>query len=116
MGFFSGRSFVLVEPQTTWPPPQWQLLGFARFREFTPQLASAKRTFGFPLEAAMVLKHSAAPASLQLSNQRKRELLQHVEAGLKEQDSWREFNAAYHEDGRKFMRILFPPGTGVLDL
>src|SRR3954462_10030426 len=47
MGFLSGRSFVLVELQTTWPPPQWQLLGFARFREFTPQVASAKRTFGF---------------------------------------------------------------------
>jgi hypothetical protein len=37
----------------------------------------------------MVLKQSAATASLPLSNQRKRELLQHVETNLDAQDSWR---------------------------
>jgi ubiquinone/menaquinone biosynthesis C-methylase UbiE len=64
----------------------------------------------------MVLKQSAATASLQLSNQRKRELLQHVETNLDAQDSWRKFNAAYHEDDFKFMRFLIPPGKRVLEL
>ncbi|HEV7408163.1 MAG TPA: class I SAM-dependent methyltransferase, partial [Bradyrhizobium sp.] len=49
-------------------------------------------------------------------NQRKRELLEHVETGLDKQDSWREFNAAYHEDDLKFMRFLIPPGKRVLEL
>lgn len=49
-------------------------------------------------------------------NQRKRELLDHVETNLDEQDSWREFNAAYHDDDRKFMRFLVPPGQRVLEL
>ena len=49
-------------------------------------------------------------------NQRKRELLEHVETGLDGQDSWRKFNAAYHEDDLKFMRFLIPPGKRVLEL
>src|SRR5476649_1243180 len=49
-------------------------------------------------------------------NARKRELLEHVETSLEEQDSWREFNAAYHDDDRKFMRFLVPPGKRVLEL
>ena len=49
-------------------------------------------------------------------NQRKRELLEHVETSLDEQDSWRKFNAAYHEDDLKFMRFLIPPGKRVLEL
>jgi SAM-dependent methyltransferase len=64
----------------------------------------------------MVLKQSDAPASLQPANQRKRELLDHVETNLDEQDSWRKFNAAYHEDDTKFMRFLIPPGKRVLEL
>ena len=53
---------------------------------------------------------------MQLSNQRKRELLEHVETNLDEQDSWRKFNAAYHEDEIRFMRFLIPPGKRVLEL
>jgi SAM-dependent methyltransferase len=64
----------------------------------------------------MVLKQTDATASLQFSNQRKRELLEHVESNLDEQDSWRTFNAAYHEDDYKFMRFLVPPGKRVLEL
>jgi hypothetical protein len=43
----------------------------------------------FPLEAAMVLKQSDVSASLQIANQRKRELLDHVETNLDAQDDWR---------------------------
>src|SRR5215208_6948832 len=54
--------------------------------------------------------------SLQLSSQRKRDLLDHFEANADELDRWREFNKAYHEDDRKFMRFLIPPGKRVLEL
>src|ERR1700731_4567450 len=64
----------------------------------------------------MVLKQSDASASLQLSSQRKRDLLDHYEANGDELDRWREFNAAYHEDDQKFMRFLIPPGKRVLEL
>src|SRR6202043_3615146 len=64
----------------------------------------------------MYLKQSEATASLQLSSQRKRGLLDHFEAKGDELDRWREFNAAYHEDDQKFMRFLIPPGKRVLEL
>src|SRR5215208_4489717 len=54
--------------------------------------------------------------SLQLSSQRKRDLLDHFEANADELDRWRECNKAYHEDDRKFMRFLIPPGKRVLEL
>jgi SAM-dependent methyltransferase len=47
---------------------------------------------------------------------RKRDLLDHFEGNSDELDRWREFNAAYHEDDRKFMRFLIPPGKRVLEL
>ena len=46
----------------------------------------------------MVLKQSDSPASLQLSSQRKRDLLDHFESNVEELDRWRKFNAAYHDD------------------
>ena len=49
-------------------------------------------------------------------SQRKRDLLDHFETNGDELDRWREFNAAYHEDDRKFMRFLIPPGKRVLEL
>jgi ubiquinone/menaquinone biosynthesis C-methylase UbiE len=55
-------------------------------------------------------------ASLQPGSQRKRELLGHYEANVDELDRWRQFNAAYHEDDRKFMQFLIPPGKRVLEL
>ena len=58
----------------------------------------------------MYLKQSDSAASLQLASQRKRDLLDHFEANRDELDRWREFNAAYHEDDRKFMQFLIPPG------
>src|SRR3981081_3400486 len=61
-------------------------------------------------------KQSDSPASLQLSSPRKRDLLDHYEAKGDEVDRWREFNVAYHEDDRKFMRFLIPPGKRVLEL
>ena len=64
----------------------------------------------------MVLKQSDAPASLQLSSQRKRDLLDHFESNVEELDRWRKFNVAYHEDDLKFMRFLIPPGKRVLEL
>src|SRR5258708_30378781 len=64
----------------------------------------------------MYLKQSDATASLQLSSQRKRDLLDHYETNGDELDRWREFNAAYHEDDQKFMRFLIPPGKRVLEL
>ena len=64
----------------------------------------------------MVPKQSDAPASLQLSSQRKRDLLDYFETNSDELDRWRKFNAAYHEDDRKFMRFLIPPGKRVLEL
>ena len=64
----------------------------------------------------MYLKQSDATASLQLSSQRKRDLLDHYESNGDELDRWREFNAAYHDDDRKFMQFLIPPGKRVLEL
>src|ERR1700674_3418960 len=64
----------------------------------------------------MYLKPSDATASLQLSSQRKRDLLDHFEKNGDELDRWREFNAAYHADDRKFMQFLIPPGKRVLEL
>src|SRR3979409_238263 len=61
-------------------------------------------------------KQSDSPASLQLSSPRKRDLLDHYEANGDELDRWREFNVAYHEDDRKFMQFLIPPGKRVLEL
>src|ERR1700729_3793019 len=63
----------------------------------------------------MVLKQSDSPASLQLSSQRKRDLLDHYEDNVEELDRWREFNVAYHLDDLKFMRFLIPPGKRVLE-
>jgi len=59
---------------------------------------------------------SIPTASTELSNQRKHDLLDHFEANSDELDRWREFNAAYHDDDRKFMRFLIPPGKRVLEL
>jgi SAM-dependent methyltransferase len=64
----------------------------------------------------MYLRQSDATASLRLSSQRKRDLLEHYEANVDELDRWRQFNAAYHEDDNKFMRFLIPPGKRVLEL
>src|SRR6187455_3474584 len=54
--------------------------------------------------------------SIELSSQRKRDLLDHFEGNSEELDRWREFNASYHDDDRKFMRFLIPPGKRVLEL
>ena len=67
-----------------------------------------------PFEATVNLKQPIV--SEQFGNQRKRQLVEHVEASLEEQDRWREFNAAYHEDDRKFMQFLIPHGKRVLEL
>src|SRR6202165_5945879 len=64
----------------------------------------------------MYLKPSDATASLQLSSQRKRDLLDHFEKNGDELDRWREFIVAYHEDDRKFTQFLIPPGKRVLEL
>jgi ubiquinone/menaquinone biosynthesis C-methylase UbiE len=66
------------------------------------------------LEAMMNSMPPAAP--LKPTNPRKRQLLEEVEASLDEQERWRKFNAAYHEDDLKFMRFLVPPGKRVLEL
>ena len=55
-------------------------------------------------------------ARLTLDNPRKQELRERIDATLDEIESWRKYNAAYHEDDRKFMRFLIPPGKRVLEL
>lgn len=62
----------------------------------------------------MVLAQPAVP--VQINNPRKRQLMEEIDASLDEQERWRQFNAAYHEDDRKFMRFLIPPGKRVLEL
>ena len=52
----------------------------------------------------------------QISNPRKRQLMAEIDSSLDEQESWRKFNAAYHEDDVKFMRFLIPAGKRVLEL
>jgi ubiquinone/menaquinone biosynthesis C-methylase UbiE len=47
---------------------------------------------------------------------RKQEVLEHFEANVDELERWRQFNAAYHDDDRKFMQFLIPPGKRVLEL
>src|ERR1700747_2167605 len=64
----------------------------------------------------MYLRQSDSAASLPLSNQRKRDLVDPFDAHGDELDRWRKFNAAYHEDDHKFMRFLIPPGKRVLEL
>jgi len=54
---------------------------------------------------------SGAPAS-----NRKRKLLEHAEATVKEQEHWRKLNSAYYNDDRNFMRFLIPRGKRVLEL
>jgi ubiquinone/menaquinone biosynthesis C-methylase UbiE len=52
----------------------------------------------------------------QITNLRKRQLRDEIEASLDEQERWRRINAAYHADDFKFMRFLIPPGKRVLEL
>lgn len=63
----------------------------------------------------MNLPQSHPAALVELSSQRKRGLLDHFETNSDELDRWREFNVAYHDDDRKFMRFLIPPGKRVLE-
>ncbi len=56
------------------------------------------------------------PATPRFESQRKRQLLDCVETGLDETERWRKYNVAYHDDDRKFMRFLVPPGKRVLEL
>jgi SAM-dependent methyltransferase len=63
-----------------------------------------------------MMNFTQSPATSPINSQRKRELLNRVETNLDETERWREFNAAYHDDDRKFMRFLVPPGKRVLEL
>ena len=62
------------------------------------------------------MNFTQSPATPPISSRRKRELLDRIETSLDETERWREFNAAYHDDDRKFMRFLVPPGKRVLEL
>lgn len=64
----------------------------------------------------MNLPPSSPAAPSELPNRRKRDLLDHFETNSDELDRWRKFNVAYHDDDRKFMRFLIPPGKRVLEL
>src|SRR5262245_32247917 len=64
----------------------------------------------------MYLSQPDPTASLKLASQRKRDLLDYYESNVEELDRWRQYNAAYHEDDRKFMQFLIPPGKRVLEL
>src|SRR4051812_6866701 len=92
----------LVLPRSRWPTC-WLGVGKAVVKRLSPVLSGT----------AMNVSDRSNPPVL---NQRKLELLEQVEGSLDEQDSWRQFNAAYHEDDLKFMRFLIPPGKRVLEL
>ena len=63
------------------------------------------------------MSSTTSPALPSLSdNPRKRALRERVDATLEEIERWRRYNAAYHDDDRKFMRFLIPPGKRVLEL
>ena len=63
------------------------------------------------------MNSTTSPALLSPSdNPRKRALRERVDATLEEIERWRRYNAAYHDDDRKFMRFLIPPGKRVLEL
>ncbi len=62
----------------------------------------------------MVLAQPAVPP--QILSPRKRQLMEEIDSSLDEQERWKKFNAAYHEDDLKFMRFLIPPGKRVLEL
>jgi SAM-dependent methyltransferase len=64
----------------------------------------------------MILNQSVHSASPPIDNRRKRDMLEHVEAHLDEQEHWRKINSAFYEEDRKFMRFLVPPGKRVLEL
>ncbi len=64
----------------------------------------------------MYLSQSDAITSLKFESQRKRELLDYYESNVEELDRWRQYNAAYHDDDRKFMQFLIPPGKRVMEL
>jgi SAM-dependent methyltransferase len=68
------------------------------------------------MQGSMISDESKSEAAPIVLNWRKQHLHDHIETSLDEQDRWREFNAAYHEDDRKFMRFLIPPGKRVLEL
>ena len=59
---------------------------------------------------------TSSDASPPFSNPRKKALRDRVDATLEEIERWRKLNAAYHDDDRKFMRFLIPPGKRVLEL
>jgi SAM-dependent methyltransferase len=67
-------------------------------------------------EAVMNLKPSTPAFSPQQFTRRKRELLEHVEAHVDEQERWRKLNSVYYGEDRQFMRFLIPPGKRVLEL
>ena len=62
------------------------------------------------------MNSTQSPAAPPFDNQRKQELLDRIETNFDEIERWRQFNAAYHDDDRKFMRFLMPPGKRVLEL
>ena len=64
----------------------------------------------------MYLGQSDPTPSLKLASQRKRDLLDYYESNIEELDRWRQYNSAYHDDDRKFMQFLIPPGKRVLEL
>jgi SAM-dependent methyltransferase len=55
-------------------------------------------------------------AQAQYGNLRKNEFREYVESTLDQADDRDNFNAAYRQDDRKFMRFLIPPGKRVLEL
>jgi ubiquinone/menaquinone biosynthesis C-methylase UbiE len=67
-------------------------------------------------EALMNLASPAFSDSSQPPSPRKRELLEHVDATVDEQERWRSLNSVYYSTDREFMRFLIPPGKRVLEL
>src|ERR1700757_2749614 len=64
----------------------------------------------------MYFSQSDPTPSLSLASQRKRDLLDYYESNIEELDRWRQYNASYHDDDRKFMQFLIPQGKRVLEL
>src|SRR5689334_20910042 len=78
--------------------------------------SEAPRAREEPLDFGNLAAMIVQAGTPQITNLRKRQLRDEIEASLDEQGRWRRINAAYHADDFKFMRFLIPPGKRVLEL
>src|SRR5262249_11866440 len=103
-----GRTPLEAAPQSGYSHVRAEYTSVRPGQRGPPQLSG-------PVEPGMSSITSSA-VSFSPNNPRKLALRERVDATLEEIERWRKFNAAYHDDDRKFMRFLIPPGKRVLEL